>query len=109
MYFCNQMKAVLLHICSLVALIAAWFPMRVCAQNTEKQTAADICQEANAYYDREQYALAMTRYIDGMEAAEKEQDMQTYMVCTGCVANIYEAIGDYDADIIYLFKDMMWR
>ena len=84
--------------------MAAWFPMRVCAQNTEKQTAADICQEANAYYDREQYALAMTRYIDGMEAAEKEQDMQTYMVCTGCVANIYEAIGDYDADIIYLFK-----
>lgn len=67
-------------------------------------SAAEICKEATEWYAREEYARALARFINGMEASEREKDWQTYMVCTGSIANIYEAIGDYESDLIYLLK-----
>lgn len=66
--------------------------------------AAGMCREATEWYRKEEYARALARFINGMEAAEREKDWQTYMVCTGSIANIYEAIGDYESDLIYLLK-----
>lgn len=91
-----------IHYCIYLLLLAFYTPAK--AEDEPERTAAAICQEASEYYAQEQYALAMLRYTEGMEAAEKEKDTNTYLICTGCIANIYEAIGDYEADIIYLFK-----
>lgn len=59
---------------------------------------------ADGLYKDGNYPLALTYYIKGMEIAEKEDDKRTYMACIGNIANIYEAFGDYEANLFYLLK-----
>lgn len=64
---------------------------------------------ADGLYKDGNYPLALTYYIKGMEMAEKEDDKRTYMACIGNIANIYEAFGDYEANLFYLLKDIRCR
>lgn len=99
------MKKILLYIKSVFCwLLMFTFCHTASARQPQRGPAKAICSEATRYYSEEQYALAMLNYIEGMEAAEREKDINTYLICVGCIANIYETIGDYEADIIYLFK-----
>lgn len=73
-------------------------------RNFSEAKATEIKLMADKYYDSDKYPLALTYYIKGMETAENEKDLHTYMACIGNIANIYEAIGDYESNLHYLLK-----
>lgn len=59
---------------------------------------------ADKLYDEGDFPGALSLYISTMEKAESENDNDTYMACIGNIANIYEALGDYESNLFYLLK-----
>ena len=81
------------------------FTAACCAHASMQSTQAERTKaRADKYYDSGAYPQALTYYIKGMEAAEEDKDDRTYMACIGNIANIYEALGDYESNLFYLLK-----
>ena len=97
------MTATKTHI--IILLITILCP--ACRLNASMQanTEAEIMKSyADKQYEEGNFPGALSLYINSMEKAENEEDNDTYMACIGNIANIYEALGDYESNLFYLLK-----
>ena len=97
------MTATKTHI--IILLITILCP--ACRLNASMQanSEAEIMKSyADKQYEEGNFPGALSLYINSMEKAENEEDNDTYMACIGNIANIYEALGDYESNLFYLLK-----
>ena len=71
------------------------------AEDGNRGRAQMLKQRADTFYYAERLPQALEAYIDGLEAAEEEGDVRTYLTCTGYIGNIYEAYSDHASSLKY--------
>ncbi len=91
-YIIILLITILCPACRLNASMQANLEAEIMKSNADKQ------------YEKGNFPGALSLYINSMEKAESEKDTDTYMACIGNIANIYEALGDYESNLFYLLK-----
>lgn len=115
-YFCNVLlpKAYRIHINKnktamqrhfiILAIMLLCHACNAYASMQAKTKSEIMKAYADKQYEEGDFPHALSSYIKSMETAEGEKDDDTYMACIGNIANIYEALGDYESNLFYLLK-----